>query len=84
MDNYVERAESAVTGKIYQLGDAMRILNVKQAMFYMKNNVELYDMYPSQDFKTGKDVLVFIFSKSQSKPYYEQWLANRYPQDKNE
>ena len=78
MENLSERVESEVTGKFYPLADAMRILNVKQAMFYMKNNVELYDIYPSQDFKTGNDVLVFIFSKSQSRPYYEQWLANRW------
>lgn len=76
-----ELVYSDITGKNYPLSDAVRILNVKQAFYYIKSNVELYDLYPSNDFKTGKEVLVFIFSKEQSKPYYEEWMKMRFLSD---
>lgn len=68
---------SDVTGKRYRLKDAQRILNIHQAMLYLSDGVELYDLYPSRDFKTGDPVLVFVFSRSQSKESYDKWMQQR-------
>ena len=80
-DNY---NYSKITRKTYPLSDAMRILNIRQALFYLKKGIELYDIYPSEDFNTGDPVLVFIFSFAQSKEAYEEWKNARDANKKSE
>ena len=64
---------SDATGKTYPADDTLRIVNISQAMWYIKCRVELYDIYPSKDFKTDKDILVFVFSRKGSKDAYDKW-----------
>lgn len=64
---------SDVTGKIYDPTKCVRILNSLQACKYMKNQCLPLDMYPSIDFKTGQDVIVYIFDREQSAPLYSKW-----------
>lgn len=68
---------STLTGKRYDEKDSVRIVNTSQAAFYWYNNVKPLSIYPSKDLKTGKPILVFIFSISQTKDLYEKWLAMR-------
>lgn len=77
-------AYSESINKTYPLSDAVRILNIRQAMFYLKKNIELYDIYPSEDFNTGEPVLVFIFAREQSKDAYEEWKNAREPKPQSE
>ena len=35
------------------------------------------DLYVSKDFNTGKPILVFLFSKSDTKDAYTEWLENK-------
>lgn len=39
--------------------------------------VEILDLYPSKDFKTGQDVLVFIVNRNDSRSVYEEWKELR-------
>lgn len=66
-------AFSDTTGQRYDLDDAIRIVNLQQSIWYLKNNVKLYDVYPSKDFKTNRDIVVFIFSRKASKDAYDKW-----------
>lgn len=70
-------AYSETLNKTYPLSDTVRILNIRQALFYLQKNIELYDIYPSKDFNTGEPVLVFIFAREQSKSVYEEWKNGR-------
>ena len=65
---------SEVTGKTYDPTKTVRILNPIQSCLYMKARCLPVDVYPSIDFKTGKDVLVFLFDREQSRPLYTKWL----------
>ncbi|MDO5399138.1 MAG: hypothetical protein Q4G33_14570 [bacterium] len=72
-------AFSNTTGQRYDSDDAIRIVNLKQSIWYLKNNVKLYDVYPSKDLKTNQDIVIFIFSKKASKDAYDKWC--RYETD---
>lgn len=71
-----EYAHSDTIGKDYAPSRVVRILNIQQAIAYIKNNVELLDLYTSFDEKTGKDVLVFIFDRQKSKWAYDLWCKH--------
>lgn len=73
-----EYAKSDTTGRIYYPSECVRLVNVKQLVFYMKNGVEILDFYPSKDFKTGEDVLVFIVNKKDSQEVYQMWQGLRH------
>lgn len=64
---------SVLTGRMYSNDETLRIVNIAQATFYMQNGLLPVDIYPSKDFKTGKDILVFIFNRADSKPLFDQW-----------
>lgn len=68
---------SEVTGKTYDPTKAVRILNTLQAAKYMKRRCFPLDIYPSIDFKTGQDVLVYIFDREQSKELYSLWCEHK-------
>lgn len=70
-----EYVTSDTTGKVYCPSECVRLVNVKQLVFYMNNNVEILDFYPSKDFKTGEDVLVFIVNKKDSQKVYKKWMG---------
>lgn len=69
--------KSYTTGKIYDPNKTVRLVNYKQVAFYMSKEVEILDFYPSNDFKTGEPILVFIVDKTDSHAAYEEWLINR-------
>lgn len=74
MKDYVK---SDTTGKYYCASDVIRIINLRQILFYIKNGIEVLDFYPSQDFKTGKDVMVFLVNKKDSQEVYQKWMENK-------
>lgn len=71
-------SRSDTTGKIYCAEDCIRILNIKQLIFYMLNGIEVLDFYPSKDFKTGENIMVFLVDKKASQKVYQKWLESRY------
>ena len=62
--------------KRYKVGDALRILNPLQSAFYWNKGVEPLDIYPSHDLKTGEPVIVFVFSRRQTREsgVYDEWV----------
>ena len=71
-------SRSDTTGKTYCAEDCIRILNIKQLIFYMLNGIEVLDFYPSKDFKTGENIMVFLVDKKASQKVYQKWLESRY------
>lgn len=69
--------ESYSTGRTYNPHDVVRLVNTKQVCFYMKHGVELVDIYPSKDFKTNEDILVFVVNKHNTQEVYKMWMDNR-------
>ena len=66
--------KSSLTGEFFDERDSIRIVNPKQAAFYWgKKGLKPLNIYPSQDFKTGEDIIVYIFSKSKTQEVYEEW-----------
>ena len=64
---------SETTRRKYAIQDVVRILNPKQQLLYIKSGLYPLDLYVSIDGKTGKDVLVMLFSKEESYPLYKKW-----------
>lgn len=56
--------------KEYEIEDTVRIVNTKQAGLYVKNNIQLVDLFWS------RDTLVFVFDKEQSKEVYNLWCKH--------
>lgn len=77
-----EMIRSDTTGKWYDPKDVVRLINIKQLLYYMQHNVEILDFYASKDFKTNEDILVFIVNKKDSQEAYKKWLESR--SDSNE
>ena len=68
---------SESTGRTYNPNKCVRIVNVKQVLFYMNHGVEILDFYPSQDFKTNEDIMVFIVDKLRTQMIYKKWNESR-------
>ena len=68
---------SKITGRTYDLFAVVRILNIQQSIWYLKNGVPLEDMEIGEDRKTGLPVLVFLFSRAESQNAYDSWCKNR-------
>lgn len=64
---------SNTTKNAYYPSKVCRIINPKQQEFYLKHELTVLDIYLSKDYTTGKPIVVMVFSKEQTKPYYEQW-----------
>lgn len=67
---------SYVTGKDYYTHEVVRIVNVKQALLYMKHTCDLFDLYVSTDYNSNEPIFCFIFSKEQTKPYFDLWCRH--------
>ncbi len=75
-DSFIKR--SALTGEKYDLfDDVIRILNARQAAFYVSKGVKILDVYLSSDQKTGEPVLVFLFKRSATKDAYDEWCKRK-------
>ncbi len=68
---------STLKHNFYDEKDAIRIINTSQASFYWHSGVQPLTIYPSNDLKTGKEIIVFIFPKSKTKELYKKWLDNK-------
>ena len=75
-EQYIKRSQ--VTGKKYDYfsKDVVRILNIDQAAAFIKHDADLIDIYTSQDRKTGKNVLVFVFQRESTKDLYDLWCKH--------
>lgn len=59
--------------KDYSLHEAVRIVNPKQYLLYIKNNVYPVDMYTSIDDKTSNVILAMVFLKEDTTEVYKKW-----------
>lgn len=71
-----EKNISETTGLVYDINDMIRIVNSKQAATYMMHGAKLYDIYSTKDYNTSEPILVFLFSKSETKELYNLWLKH--------
>lgn len=69
--------ESIITGKRYNVFDCIKILNIQQVIYYLKNNVSLQDMKISEDRQTGKPCLVFYFIREDTREVYDEWCKRK-------
>lgn len=65
---------STVTGRSYDVFKTVKILNIKQAIAYMDNNVFPVDIKISINNKTQEKCLVFYFDKDESLNVYTKWI----------
>ena len=68
---------SEVTGRSYNVFSTVKILNIRQAIFYMQRGGVLYDLQISEDRGSGKPVFVFVFDREETKEAYDAWCRNR-------
>jgi len=73
----MNEVNSDYRNKKYQTSGTIRVLNPKQAAFYWASGVEPLDIYLSRNFITNAPCIVYIFSREDTKPLYEQWLIER-------
>ena len=57
----------------YYLGEIIRIINPKQQLLYIKNQIYPIDMYTSIDENSNNAVLVMIFLKEDTTEVYKKW-----------
>ena len=65
--------KSKINGQSYHLKDVARVIDQKQQKLYIKHNVYPIDMYTTKDIETGKDKLVMLFSRDESRELYILW-----------
>ena len=58
----------------YDNKDVVRIFNPKQRDLYLMNGIMPKDIYTSIDTKTDDKILVYIFSKEETREAYAKWL----------
>lgn len=59
----------------YSVGEVCRIVNEKQYKRYIKHGAMPIDLYPSIT-EDGKDIIVYIFLREETKDLYERWLRH--------
>lgn len=70
---------STLTGEYYDENDAIRLVNTKQCAFYWgTKGIKPLSIYPSKDFKTGEDILVYMFSISKTQEAYKEWQDRKH------
>lgn len=73
MSKYTEYVTSETTGLKYDPREMVRIVNQKQCALYMMHGASLYDIYATNDYKTGEPILVYLFSKNETGELYRKW-----------
>lgn len=71
---------SKTTGKTYDIWSVIRILNPRQAAFYVSRGLEIQDIELSEDRKTKEPILVFFFNKEETKEPYDEWCSRKQEQ----
>lgn len=69
----MEKWISTLNNKEYDIKDVARVPDKMLQTLYIKAGLRPVDMYAGLD-NNGKDIIVMLFLKSESKPYYEKWL----------
>lgn len=64
--------KSDITGRTYNIFNSVNIINPQQVAFFLKKHVKLMDIKISKD-KRGRDLLVFVFDKTDSRDAYILW-----------
>lgn len=72
MKNY---CYSKLNDSYYLFDGCIKIINLKQALFYIDRGVPIKDIYPSTNYQNGSKVLVFIVDKFESMKAYNEWQA---------
>ena len=67
------KIKTNLEAKDYILKDVVRIVNPKQQLLYIKNQVYPIDIYASMDNKTGNAIIVMIFLKEDTSEVYKKW-----------
>ena len=57
----------------YNTNNVVRIKNPKQRDLYLMNGIMPKDIYTSIDEKTYEKILIYIFSKEDTRDAYEKW-----------
>lgn len=68
-----EQVYSQCMKKYYCPADCIRIVNGLQAATYWINGCIPEDIYSSRDVRTNKPVIVYVFDRDKSKPFYDLW-----------
>lgn len=58
----------------YTSKEVVRIVKIEQVIFYNDHHVYPIDMYPSYDDRTDRKILVFIFTKEDTKEVFQKWI----------
>jgi len=67
---------SKTTGKTYNLWGIIRILNPRQAAFYVSRGLEIQDIELSED-KSKEPIFVYYFNKDETKQPYDEWCKRK-------
>lgn len=67
--------KSNLTGVTYNSKEVVRIFNPKQRDLYLMNGIMPKDIYTSIDKETDEKILVYIFSKEDSRDAYSKWRS---------
>lgn len=68
------KIKSDITGKKYDVKNSCKIINIRQQTLYLKHGVPLLDLYVGKNYETGDDIIVMVFDREKSKPFYEKWI----------
>lgn len=67
------KIKSNLKPRDYSANEAVRIINPKQSLLYIKSGVYPIDIYTSIDERTNNAVLVMIFLKEETAEVYKKW-----------
>ncbi len=67
------KIETNLKQRNYTPKEVVRIVNPKQYLLYIKNNVYPIDMFTSVDDTTNNIILVMIFLKEDTAEVYKKW-----------
>ena len=68
---------SKTTGKTYDLWSVIKIVNPKQAAYYVSRGLEIQDIELSEDRKTKEPIFVYFFIKDETKEPYDEWCSRK-------
>lgn len=57
----------------YTSKEVVRIVNIKQQIFYVSSGVYPIDVYTSYDERNDRKIIVMIFLKSDTLEVYQKW-----------
>lgn len=77
METYYRR--SITTNRKYNVfdPDILRILNCKQACFYVSKGCDMLNVQLSKDKRTGEPVFVYLFFREDTKEAYDEWCKRK-------